>query len=266
MTSILRSILAPCAVAGVILLLAPTQAHAQHSGDIALEIAGGTITTNALSPAGGSTPERVFGASFGDTGVARFTSNPGFEALPGTFAAGTRVGFTPRAGLQRFTGDALAPVSDEQLEIRFLTLLSIVGADFTAGFDLAVQSNGGWHRHLSFTLGSAGGKLPPTGIYVAELELYATDGATLPSAPFWIVFNDGASVAEHDAALAWVAANLADGAPSCPADHDGDGLVGAPDLAALLSAWSSPDFDLDGDGTTSAPDLAALLASWGPCP
>jgi hypothetical protein len=239
-------------------------ASAQHAGDMALVIVDGAITTNALEGAS-STPERVFAATFGDTGVARFTSNPGFEALPGTFAAGSRVGFTPRAGLRRFLDGGLSPVVAEELEIKFLTLASVVGSDFTAGFDLAVQSNGGWHRHLNFTLRAAGGKLPPTGIYVAELELYSNDGVTLPSAPFWIVFNDGASVAEHDAALAWVAANLADGGTPCAADLDADGGVGASDLATLLSAWGSPGADLTADGDTNAADLAVLLSAWGAC-
>jgi hypothetical protein len=53
--------------------------------------------------------------------------------------------------------------------------------------------------------------------------------------------------------------------PACPADFDGDGTVGASDLATLLGAWGTPACDLDGDGTTGASDLAALLASWGPC-
>ena len=241
-----------------------TAAHAQHTGDLALTIVDGAIATNAFDGAA-TTPERVFAANFGDTGVARFTSNPGFEALPGTFAAGSRAGFPPRAGLRRFIDGGLAPVADEQLEIKFLTLSSVVGSDFTAGFDLAVQSNGGWHRHLNFTLRSAGGKLPATGIYVVELELYSTDGVTMPSAPFWIVFNDGASVAEHDAALAWVAANLTGGASPCPADLDGDGDVGAPDLATLLSAWGTPDADLTDDGDTNAADLAVMLSAWGAC-
>ena len=239
-------------------------AAAQHAGDMALVIVDGAITTNALEGAS-STPERVFAATFGDTGVARFTSNPGFEALPGTFAAGSRVGFTPRAGLRRFLDGGLSPVVAEELEIKFLTLASVVGSDFTAGFDLAVQSNGGWHRHLNFTLRAAGGKLPPTGIYVAELELYSNDGVTLPSAPFWIVFNDGRPAADVEEAMAWVTANLAQGDSPCPGDLNGDGEAGAADLATLLSAWGSPGADLTADGDTNAADLAVLLSAWGAC-
>lgn len=62
-----------------------------------------------------------------------------------------------------------------------------------------------------------------------------------------------------------------DGVPdecACIADLDGDGLVGATDLAALLASWGSctrcPP-DLDADGEVAASDLAALLASWGLC-
>lgn len=58
------------------------------------------------------------------------------------------------------------------------------------------------------------------------------------------------------------------GGNPCPADLDGDGSVGAPDLAALLNAWgtSGGTADLDGDGSVGAPDLAAVLNAWGTCP
>jgi hypothetical protein len=57
-------------------------------------------------------------------------------------------------------------------------------------------------------------------------------------------------------------------APSVPGDLDGDGSVGAQDLAILLSAWgacppkSECPADLDGDGSVGAQDLAALLSAW----
>lgn len=56
----------------------------------------------------------------------------------------------------------------------------------------------------------------------------------------------------------------------CAADLDGDGVVGASDLAILLGGWGTSnvigapgDFDCDGD--VDAADLATLLGSWGPC-
>ena len=57
------------------------------------------------------------------------------------------------------------------------------------------------------------------------------------------------------------------GGNPCPADLDGNGEVGAADLAALLGAWgaTSGSADLDGNGDVGAADLAALLGAWGPC-
>jgi hypothetical protein len=55
----------------------------------------------------------------------------------------------------------------------------------------------------------------------------------------------------------------------CPADIDGDGTVGATDIAILLGSWGSAKggaADIDGDGAIGALDLAALLAAWGDCP
>ncbi len=54
----------------------------------------------------------------------------------------------------------------------------------------------------------------------------------------------------------------------CPADLDGDGTVGAADLALLLGAWgpcAECPADLDGDGQVAPFDLALLLGNWGPC-
>lgn len=67
--------------------------------------------------------------------------------------------------------------------------------------------------------------------------------------------------------------------PPCLADLDGDGNVGAADLALLLGSWGPcPDpcmpgspvttcaADLSGDCSVEALDLAMLLGGWGPCP
>jgi hypothetical protein len=53
----------------------------------------------------------------------------------------------------------------------------------------------------------------------------------------------------------------------CPADFNGDGDVGAADLASMLNSWGPGGgaADLNADGEVSAADLAALLGAWGPC-
>ena len=56
--------------------------------------------------------------------------------------------------------------------------------------------------------------------------------------------------------------------PTCPADLDGDGAVGAADLAQLLGAWGpnlGHSADFNGDWMVGAADLAQLLGAWGPC-
>jgi hypothetical protein len=53
----------------------------------------------------------------------------------------------------------------------------------------------------------------------------------------------------------------------CAADLNGDGAVGAPDLALMLGQWGLDGYaDLSGDHIVGAPDIAILLGAWGPCP
>ncbi len=257
------ALLSSSAAAALATMFITTSATAQHF-DIGVRITDGTMQTESLGTKS-ATAARVFPAYFGDTGVARFTSNPGIDAAVGTFTPGTRLGFNALSGLRRFSGNAVEPVTTERLEVKFLTLVTLIGNDAVNGFDLAVQSNGGYHRHLNFTLKPEAGQLPASGIYVAEFELYSNDGVTLPSAPFFIVFNDGRSSTEHEEAIAWVETNLVETPTNCPADFDADGDVGAADLAQLLSAWATAAADLDGDGDTGAADLSLLLSTWGAC-
>ncbi len=245
-------------------------ALAQHPGDInpSLVDAGQKlfrIQTNQVDGQGGIIEnQRVFEADFGNSGFPEFTADPGFDALPGTFAPGTRVGFHAPQGLRLFTGADLVPVGTQRLDVSFLTLTTSIGPKPNVGFDLAVQSNGGWHRHLSYEIGDVAGPLPPPGIYVLPMTLYSTDPAVLESPLFWIVFDYGAGQSLQDAAVAWIIAHLP--ASACPADLDGDLVVGAGDLAVLLGAWGTAGpADLDGDGAVTPADLATLLGAWGPC-
>jgi hypothetical protein len=55
--------------------------------------------------------------------------------------------------------------------------------------------------------------------------------------------------------------------PACPADYNGNGMVGASDLLALIAQWGQMNaiIDLDGDGMVTALDLLILLGQWGAC-
>ena len=62
----------------------------------------------------------------------------------------------------------------------------------------------------------------------------------------------------------------ADGSPGdcCPADLDGDGVVGITDFLELLGDWGrcpGCPADLDGDGVVGIADFLKLLGAWGPC-
>jgi hypothetical protein len=81
----------------------------------------------------------------------------------------------------------------------------------------------------------------------------------------------GALVACLGVWLPAVAAPAAEVPVPCPADVNGDGAIGFPDLLAITSQWNLPcagcSTDLNGDGVVGFADLVILLAApWGPCP
>ncbi len=88
--------------------------------------------------------------------------------------------------------------------------------------------------------------------------LLDTAQSLVPSDPQWAPWL-GAGLLDVSAAVA--------SGPAQPrvGDLDGDGVVGASDLAAVLGAWGlvHTSADIDGDGIVSASDLAAVLGNWG---
>jgi len=261
-------------LAPALAVAAPAVAGGLHGTDVILTVEADRITTGRVADGGEVVPERVFVATFGESGCEPFTSNPGFNALAGTFPSGSRLGFDATAAWTRWTGDGF--VHDGSfIEVSFVDAVMVVEDEPASGFDLFVQSGGGFHRHLDFCLeGCPGGCGSPAiatpGVYLLELTLSSTDPDLETSEPFWLLFDHLAPAGAVDAAGAWVEANLLGGV--CPADLDDDGTVATPDLLALLAAWGdcpSPPAacpaDLDDDGAVATPDLLALLAAWGDC-
>ncbi len=85
----------------------------------------------------------------------------------------------------------------------------------------------------------------------------------------WWSWGDLGGTIGPDADILFARFQFSPGDCLCPIDLDGDGAVGAGDLAQLLGAWG-PNLwdpaDFNGDGVVDALDLATLLGNWGACP
>ncbi|CAG1004477.1 hypothetical protein PHYC_03145 [Phycisphaerales bacterium] len=223
-----------------------------HQGDIILSIADGRIATNA-----GSTPDRVFGATL-QPGSPPFATSPGFDCLPGTFPASSRIGFRILDSLRLWNGGDFTGISPSQMRIAFSTLQAFTptSPETVEGFSLLVGSNGQWHRHLEFTL------LAPAdpGLYLLDLQIYNTGGVA-DSLPFWIIFNNGMDPAQLEPAARWVREHLID-PPACDPDVNCDGAVNGFDIQATEEAvngdftnFCHSDADLNTDGTINGFDI-----------
>ncbi|HPD29695.1 MAG TPA: hypothetical protein PLL20_06850 [Phycisphaerae bacterium] len=165
--------------------------------------------------------ERVFGAEFGEDDPAQpfMTEDPGFLSEDGAFPGGSGhwLGFNALSGLAFWNGSGFAGVpAFESLQITVGSQSVNVANDPAGGFNFAqIGAGGGLHQHMTFELlGSDGNPIPgdgvepSPGIYLLELELTTTMSDVVSSAPIWIVFNNGDSEANHEAAAAWVENNL----------------------------------------------------------
>jgi len=209
-------------------------ASAQHAGDIGLGLVNNRITTG-IAALGTFTPgERVFGSEFGEV-LPNFTDEPGFDSLAGAFPLGTAITFNVHGGLRRFESGAFSSAIDPvRLSIGFATftpVLTPTDSSLLPGFAINVNSNGEWHRHLQFTLQS-----PATnGIYLLEMSLVGNSPLMQESQSFWIVFNQNALEADHDAAMQWVNQNLVP-SPGAGILLAGGGMILARRRRAVASA------------------------------
>lgn len=259
-------------VAATVAASLASAALAQHADDIGLVVDAGRIASVALTKDGFGPPQRAFKGEFGADGVPWFAGDPGYDAEPGTFPVGSRVGVRFAAPLQVWDGAAFVqtstagPMSGERLRLSYLSLAATSGAGPSPGFDLSVQPDGRWHIHPSMELLAAPGAAEPdVGVYMVQLEIYSTDPAIAASEAVWIVLNAGATEAEHEAAYAFARETV--DPEDCAADLNGDLAVDGNDLGLLLAAWGNPGAaDLNADGITDGNDLGLLLAAWGPCP
>jgi len=255
----------------------PDAALAQHRGDIFLQVVDGRIETGRVEEDESITsPVVAFAGLFGDSGCHPFTDNPGFDSFVGTFEVGTRIGWNALDGWRVWNGkDGFEPTGGEFLEISFLAQSVEVRDDPVEGFSIAVQPDGGFHKHVDFCMSACpNGCTPPPdhddGVYLLNLELFSTDPGVGGSEAFWIVFNYHDTEERFQSAFAWAEENLP--APPCRGDSDGSGAVDFDDLLAVLDGWGPYEpcpphhpADFDESCAVDFDDLLVVLDAWGPC-
>lgn len=210
---------------GFAVVLLPNVTLAAHV-DVRAYLQDGAIAVGASELVGStviplSDDQRVFGAELGehDPGQPFMTEDPGFLSEDGAFPGGSGqwLGFNVLAGLAFWNGSGFSGVpSSETLQLTVGSQSVIVAGGAVSGFDFAqIGPSGGLHQHMTFELlGSDGNPIPgdgvepSPGVYLLELELTTTIGSVASSAPIWIVFNNGDSEENHEAAVAWAERNL----------------------------------------------------------
>jgi hypothetical protein len=168
-----------------------------------------------------SDEQRVFGTELGedDPGQPFMTEDPGFLSEDGAFPGGSGqwLGFNARAGLAVWNGSGFAGTpASESLQITVGSQSVNVAGGAVPGFNFAqIDSGGGLHQHMTFELLGADGNPipgdgvePTTGVYMLELELTTTMSGIAASLPVWMVYNNGDTEENHDAAIEWVESNL----------------------------------------------------------
>ena len=95
------------------------------------------------------------------------------------------------------------------------------------------------------------------------ITLTAESAFTIVEDPTGVIFAGAGGGARYTATYEFV--EIA----ACPADLDGNGVVGFADLTQVINAWgpcaSCPE-DFDDNGSVGFADLTALLTAWGACP
>ncbi len=178
-----------------------------HEGDVVLEVRHGRIITGEGEGAA-FRRSQVFGSELGGEGFPNTTDEPGFDNEPGTFGAGSSIGFNILGELLRWDGAGLSSTGGEVMELAVGPTSVTSGAGFVPGFLLPVEPDGSWHEHYDFTLLGGGGGSPTDGVYVLQMQLFSTDAGLDRSIPFWLVFNQNMDESVHDGVIDWVNANV----------------------------------------------------------
>jgi hypothetical protein len=253
--------------------------------DVSPAVVGGRIVTHGWDDEASTfvSNTRVFGYEFGEDEFDPFRiQDPGFNAFSGNgLPQGSLLHFDILSDLRYWTGEddvVFGPVdSAETLSLRPVVgtpneRIAGTGTGVAEGFALGtVAAGGSLHRHLESTLNPGGGRESPnSGLYIVELRLRSSAPEIAPSLPFFVIYNAGGGIANHEQAIEWVQTNLVPFG-----DFDRDHSLTAADLPAMLDALTSltayqaenhlSDFDLlafgdiNADGRISNADVQPLL-------
>jgi len=193
--------------AGALMLLAAgalvsTSAIAQlHGGDIFPNVSNGRLVVTNGQLAGDG--RKLFEGDFRDFALGPYaTSNPGFDAEPGTFQPGMQLWFRGIGTLGFSNGGSwgIAPTGNSVRLTDALgnwTVFTGTGVSQPEGVIDQVVAGQELHQHLRFDQMPGPGS--PIGAYLIAFELVSRSGngsAPRPytdSAPFYLVFNGGLS-------------------------------------------------------------------------
>jgi len=192
-----------------------------HEGDIAITNINNKVVTglgdHSLYPNSFEFPERVFAGELAEQGGLVFTDEPGwlgpFDNVGQGFAPGTSLGFNIRSALRAWNGDDfLSGPASQRMRLydsgpgtnQVLTpLIDVIVPGFAVVSDAGVHQQGGFDEHPFYELTTNS-----PGIYLLELEIWASDTSIAASDPIWLVFNWDSSELEHEQAIEWTEANL----------------------------------------------------------
>jgi hypothetical protein len=261
--------------AGLACLASVSTAQVEPHRDVQLTVDDNAIVTGVVNfddPDNPVTPGvRVFSRTLGESGIAHFTDDPGFNAFSETFAPGTLIGFDIMDHLRRWNDEDgnFDEIPAETMSISLgATIVQTPSAGESPSFPMpgfffaSASGTGGIHQHVNFFLNT-----PQTpGVYLLQLRV-VTGGSVSPSEPIYIIFAEEAETPEVEAAEAYVE-SLVSGPDVCAGDCDGSGTVDFNDLVSTLfsfGAGADSACDSDGSGAIDFNDLVATLFLFGPC-
>ncbi len=182
---------------------------------------------------------------------------------PAVFVGGTflEAGGIPAVHAARWDGSQWSNLGNEDFLDFFGIILAMAIFDFGEGPALYLTGADGFGPEPIFRW--TGG---PSWIVVTDELVGSVEAITQFDDGNGPALYIGGGLFEAGGEAVGFIARWTDCPKNTPGDFDGDGSIGAADLAILLGSWEPCEgcpADLDGDGAVGPADLAMLLGNWG---